>query len=160
LKTAGTAVIFILRVHSLVQGLYFKGGRLDIPVFIIKPAPETVIIPDDKLFFQKRPVKTNQDRPGSMILHMDLERFHPAKSKPVVGQDLDHGTNRGEIFIILKRYFPAPVLPIPGIMTEEVRDTGDPYPGKDVDRFGTHPPDMINRRSKFPEKHRKPSKGK
>jgi hypothetical protein len=90
---------------------------------------------------------------------MNLEGFHPAEPEPVVGQDPDHGAHRGEIVIIPQGYFPAPVLPVPGIMAEDVRDAGDPYPGKGVDQFGADPPNMINRRGKFPEKHGKPSKG-
>jgi hypothetical protein len=86
---------------------------------------------------------------------MDLEGFHPAETKPVVGQDPDHSTNRGETLIILEGYFPAPVFPIPGVMTEEFRNIGDPHAGKGVNRFRARPPDMIKGCGKFPEKHKK-----
>jgi hypothetical protein len=92
--------VLLPRGRVVPQGLHLKGGGLYFAIFIEETTPETVITADNELLFQKGPVKTDKYPPAAFVLHMDLQGFHPAKAEPVMGQDPDHGTYRGETVVV------------------------------------------------------------
>jgi hypothetical protein len=151
--TADFFVLLPAPLRRALHGFHLKKSGLEFAVFIGKAAPKPVAFPGDKLFFQKGPVKTDQYRPGALILYMDFEGLHAACPEPVVGQDLDYRTDRS-LVKIFEGDPAAAVFPVPGITAEQLSHAGDSCLGEGTGRCGTCAPDTAYGRVKLPEKHR------